>query len=53
MQIGLVGLGKMGSAMLERLGRGGHDVVGYDTGEDAVARCVAAPAGPSPSRWVI
>jgi 6-phosphogluconate dehydrogenase len=42
MQIGLIGLGKMGGAMLERLRRGGHDVVGFDTGEEAVARCVAA-----------
>ena len=30
MQIGLVGLGKMGSAMLQRLARGGHEVTGFD-----------------------
>ncbi|MBA3523189.1 MAG: decarboxylating 6-phosphogluconate dehydrogenase [Geodermatophilaceae bacterium] len=30
MQIGLIGLGKMGSNMAERLRRAGHDVVGYD-----------------------
>jgi 6-phosphogluconate dehydrogenase len=30
MQIGLVGLGRMGANMVERLRRGGHDVVGYD-----------------------
>src|SRR5437868_2442552 len=30
MQIGMVGLGKMGGNMTERLRRGGHDVVGYD-----------------------
>jgi 6-phosphogluconate dehydrogenase len=30
MQIGMVGLGKMGGNMAERLRRGGHDVVGYD-----------------------
>ncbi|WP_343948898.1 phosphogluconate dehydrogenase (NAD(+)-dependent, decarboxylating) [Nonomuraea longicatena] len=30
MQIGLVGLGKMGGNMAERLRRGGHEVVGYD-----------------------
>jgi 6-phosphogluconate dehydrogenase len=30
MQIGMVGLGKMGGKMAERLRRGGHDVVGYD-----------------------
>lgn len=30
MQLGLVGLGKMGFNMRERLREGGHDVVGYD-----------------------
>jgi len=30
MQIGLIGLGKMGSNMAERLRRGDHDVVGFD-----------------------
>ncbi|MBA3249725.1 MAG: decarboxylating 6-phosphogluconate dehydrogenase [Geodermatophilaceae bacterium] len=30
MQIGLIGLGKMGGNMVERLRRGGHEVVGYD-----------------------
>ena len=30
MQLGLVGLGKMGFYMRERLRAGGHDVVGYD-----------------------
>jgi len=30
MQIGFVGLGKMGANMVDRLRRGGHDVVGYD-----------------------
>ncbi len=30
MQIGLVGLGKMGGNMRERLRRGGHTVIGYD-----------------------
>ncbi|WP_110180844.1 phosphogluconate dehydrogenase (NAD(+)-dependent, decarboxylating) [Nocardioides solisilvae] len=30
MEIGLVGLGKMGGNMRERLRRGGHTVVGYD-----------------------
>ena len=31
MQIGMVGLGRMGSAMAERLRIAGHQVVGYDT----------------------
>jgi 6-phosphogluconate dehydrogenase len=30
MQIGLIGLGKMGANMAERLRRGGHQVVGFD-----------------------
>ena len=30
MQIGMVGLGRMGAGMSERLRRGGHDVIGYD-----------------------
>jgi 6-phosphogluconate dehydrogenase len=30
MQIGMVGLGRMGANMAERLRRGGHDVIGYD-----------------------
>ncbi|MDA8439137.1 MAG: decarboxylating 6-phosphogluconate dehydrogenase [Propionibacterium sp.] len=34
MQIGLVGLGKMGGNMRERLRRAGHTVVGYDQNPD-------------------
>ena len=30
MQLGMIGLGKMGGNMAERLRRAGHDVVGYD-----------------------
>ncbi len=30
MQLGLVGLGKMGFNMRERLREGGHEVIGYD-----------------------
>jgi 6-phosphogluconate dehydrogenase len=30
MKVGLVGLGRMGSGIAERLRRGGHEVVGYD-----------------------
>jgi 6-phosphogluconate dehydrogenase len=29
-QLGLIGLGKMGGNMAERVRRGGHEVVGYD-----------------------
>lgn len=34
MRIGIVGLGKMGANMAERLRRHGHEVVGYDTRDD-------------------
>jgi 6-phosphogluconate dehydrogenase len=34
MDIGLIGLGKMGGNMRERLRRGGHTVVGYDRNAD-------------------
>jgi len=30
MQLGIIGLGKMGANMAERLRRGGHDVIGFD-----------------------
>jgi 6-phosphogluconate dehydrogenase len=30
MEIGIVGLGRMGANMTERLRRGGHEVLGYD-----------------------
>ncbi|PPU93317.1 phosphogluconate dehydrogenase (NAD(+)-dependent, decarboxylating) [Xanthomonas albilineans] len=35
MELGLVGLGRMGANMAERLVRGGHRVVGFDLGEAA------------------
>ena len=38
MQLGLIGLGKMGGNMAERLRLGGHTVVGYDFNSEAVAR---------------
>jgi len=34
MQIAMVGLGKMGANMAERLRRAGHDVIGYDANPD-------------------
>jgi 6-phosphogluconate dehydrogenase len=38
MQLGLIGLGKMGAFMAERLRLGGHQVVGFDFNEQAVAK---------------
>jgi 6-phosphogluconate dehydrogenase len=42
MQLGLIGLGKMGGFMAERLRLGGHQVVGFDFNADAVARLTAS-----------
>jgi 6-phosphogluconate dehydrogenase len=40
MELGMIGLGKMGANMTERLVRGGHRVVGYDLNPESVARIV-------------
>ena len=37
MELGLIGLGKMGANMAERLLRGGHRVVGFDFSDQALA----------------
>jgi 6-phosphogluconate dehydrogenase len=37
MQLGMIGLGRMGANMVRRLMRGGHDCVVYDRSADAVA----------------
>jgi 6-phosphogluconate dehydrogenase len=42
MQLGLIGLGKMGANMAERLRLGGHQVVGFDFNADAVAKLTAS-----------
>ncbi len=44
MQLGFVGLGRMGLNMVTRLVRGGHEIVVYDRSPDAVARAEAAGA---------
>jgi 6-phosphogluconate dehydrogenase len=44
MELGMVGLGRMGANMVERLVRGGHRVVGYDRDPGAVARIASAGA---------
>jgi len=41
MQIGMIGLGRMGSNMVRRLMRGGHECVVYDLNPNAVAELVA------------
>jgi 6-phosphogluconate dehydrogenase len=42
MQLGLIGLGKMGGFMAERIRLGGHQVVGFDFNKDAVAKLTAS-----------
>ena len=44
MQLGFVGLGRMGRNMVTRLLRGGHTVVAYDRSADAVAQTAEAGA---------
>ena len=66
MQLGLVGLGKMGFNMRERLREGGHEVIGFDPRPEVsdvaslagLAEALAAPrvvwvmvpSAPSPTR---
>jgi 6-phosphogluconate dehydrogenase len=45
MELGMIGLGKMGGFMTERLVRGGHRVVGFDRDPAAVQRVVGKGAG--------
>jgi 6-phosphogluconate dehydrogenase len=56
MEIGFVGLGRMGGNMVRRLTRGGHQVVGYDRATDA-RQAVAAAGTPAttlapPEGWL-
>jgi len=39
MEVGMIGLGRMGANMIERLTKGGHRVVVYDRDAAAVRRC--------------
>jgi 6-phosphogluconate dehydrogenase len=42
MQLGLIGLGKMGGFMAERIHNAGHQVVGFDFNPDAVSKLAAS-----------
>src|SRR6188768_95293 len=44
MQIGMIGLGRMGANMARRLMRGGHQCVAYDRSADAVQALAAEGA---------
>jgi 6-phosphogluconate dehydrogenase len=57
MKLGMVGLGRMGANMAERLRRGGHEVVGYDRNPavsdvESLAKLVGALAAPR-AVWVM
>ncbi|NND03325.1 MAG: decarboxylating 6-phosphogluconate dehydrogenase, partial [Acidimicrobiia bacterium] len=45
MQLGMIGLGKMGANMSQRLIRAGHDVIGFDLNPESVERVVGFGAG--------
>ncbi|MFQ3476891.1 6-phosphogluconate dehydrogenase [Halonotius sp. F2-221B] len=47
MQLGVIGLGRMGQIVVDRTLDGGHDVVAFDLDDDAVA--TAADAGATPA----
>ena len=57
MQVGMIGLGRMGGNMVERLRGGGHDVVGYDrnpaVSQVADLRALAAALKPPRTVWVM
>jgi 6-phosphogluconate dehydrogenase len=40
MELGMIGLGRMGANMTERLLRGGHKLITYDRSPEAIQRCV-------------
>jgi 6-phosphogluconate dehydrogenase len=44
MELGMIGLGRMGANMTERLLRGGHRVIAYDRSREAVQRVAAVGA---------
>ncbi len=49
MQVGMVGLGRMGANMARRLMRAGHPVVAYDANPEAVAALAEEGATPASS----
>src|SRR5690348_10717736 len=58
MQLGMVGLGRMGGNMVERLRRGGHEVIGFDLSPDSgrdvdSLEALAAALQPPRAVWVM
>jgi 6-phosphogluconate dehydrogenase len=50
MQLGMIGLGRMGANLSRRLMNDGHHVVVYDVNADAV-KSLAADGATGPTRW--
>ena len=51
MQLGMVGLGRMGSNLVRRLMRDGHRCVVYDVNADAVKELETEKGRRAPHRW--
>jgi len=49
MQLGMIGLGRMGANMVRRLMRAGHDCVVHDRGPEAIERLEAEGATGAPT----
>jgi 6-phosphogluconate dehydrogenase len=49
MQLGMIGLGRMGANMVRRLMRGGHECVAFDMNADSVKKLAAEGAVPATS----
>ncbi len=52
MQLGMIGLGRMGANMVRRLMNGGHQCVVYDPNVEAV-QTLAREGDPAHCRWTI
>ena len=53
MQLGMIGLGRMGANMVRRLMKGGHECVVYDVHADACAAIWPRKAPSAPIRSMI
>ena len=51
MQLGMIGLGRMGANMVRRLEKGGHQCVVYDRSQDSVKQLAGEGATGSSSMW--
>ena len=50
MQLGMIGLGRMGGNMTKRLEERGHDMKTYDPGVDSTAKTLAGATRPARRR---